>query len=141
MELLRDAMISQDRLLAFLSSLFGTLGTVLALVGIYGLIAYSVTRRTREVGIRVSVGAQRSDVLWLFLREAAMLLAAGMALGLPIALALSRFLDKMLYHVTTTDPLGIAVTLILIAASGLLASAAPARRALRVDPMQALRYE
>jgi predicted permease len=141
MELLRDRVLAQDRLLTFLSSLFGALGTALALVGIYGLIAYSVTRRTREIGIRVSVGAQRSDVLWLFLRESALLVSAGMLLGLPLALVLARMLQKMLYEVSTSDPIGAAATLGLIAAGGLVASLLPARRATRVDPVRALRYD
>ncbi len=89
MELLRDKLIAQDRLLAFLSGLFGVLGTVLALAGVYGLISYSVTQRTREIGIRVSVGAQRSQVVMLFLREALLLLALGAFIGLPLALVLS----------------------------------------------------
>ena len=141
MELMRDNIISQDRLLTFLSTLFGVLGTVLALVGIYGLISYAVTSRTREIGIRMSVGAQRSDVLWLFLREATLLVFAGLILGLPLALELAVFIRKMLYGVTTSDPLGIWVTLVLIVLGGLLASFVPARRATRVNPVQALRYD
>jgi predicted permease len=140
MVLMRDTIIAQDRLLAFLSTLFGALGTTLALVGIYGLISYSVTRRTREIGIRMSIGAQRSDVLWLFLRESASLVAGGMLIGLPLALLLARFLRKMLFEVSTSDPLGISVTLALLVFGGLLASVIPARRATRVNPVQALRY-
>ncbi len=141
MELMRDNIIAQDRLLTFLSTLFGVLGTALALVGIYGLISYAVTRRTREIGIRMSIGAQRSDVLWLFLREATLLVGAGMLIGLPLALALARLLRKMLYGVTTSDPLGIFATLALLVAGGLLASFVPARRATKVNPVQALRYD
>jgi ABC-type antimicrobial peptide transport system permease subunit len=141
MELMRDSLISQDRLLTFLSSLFGALGTTLALVGIYGLISYSVTRRTREIGIRMSIGAQRSDVLWLFLREATLLVIGGMLLGLPLALILAGFLRKMLFEVSTTDPLGISATLVLLLLGGLIASFVPARRATRVNPVQALRYD
>ncbi len=141
LELLRDNVIAQDRLLTFLSSLFGALGTALALVGIYGLISYSVIRRTREIGIRMSIGAQRSDVLWLFLREATLLVIGGILLGLPLALILAGFLRKMLFEVSTTDPLGISVTLILFLLGGLFASFVPARRATRVNPVQALRYD
>jgi ABC-type antimicrobial peptide transport system permease subunit len=141
MELMRDNLIAQDRLLTFLSTLFGVLGTVLALVGIYGLISYSVTRRTREIGIRMSIGAQRGDVLWLFLREILLLLGAGMMLGLPLAVWLARFLKKMLYEVSPSDPLGIGVTLILLAAGGMLASYLPGRRATEIDPVRALRYD
>jgi predicted permease len=141
MTMLRDGLIAQDRLLAFLSSLFGVLGAALALVGIYGLISYSVTRRTREIGIRISVGAQRSDVLWLFLREIALLLAAGILIGLPLALMAARFLQKMLYEVSTNDPLGIGVTLGVMVTGGLFASYLPGRRATKIDPVQALRYD
>lgn len=141
MEILRDNQISQERLLAFLSSLFGALGTTLALVGIYGLIAYSVMRRTREIGIRISVGAQNRDVLWLFLREASLLLAAGMLIGLPLALLLARFVGKLLYQVPTLDPVSMAATVALLAIGGVAASLLPARRAARVDPLAALRSE
>jgi predicted permease len=141
MELLRDTVMAQDRLLTFLSTLFGILGVALALVGIYGLISYSVTRRTREVGIRMSLGAQPADVLWLFLREILLLIAAGMLLGLPLALGLARFLVKMLYRVSPSDPLGIAATLLLLTLGGLAAAWLPGRRATRVDPVQALRYD
>ncbi len=138
---LRDTNISQDRILALLSSLFGALGTALAMVGIYGLIAYSVARRTREVGIRMSVGARRGDVLWLFLRESLALAAAGMAVGLPLALVLARFAGKMLYGVSTSEPADLAITLALLAAGSAAAAYLPGRRAARIDPVEALRHE
>jgi putative ABC transport system permease protein len=141
MELLRDSLIALERLLTFLSALFGALGLALALTGIYGLISYSVTQRTREIGIRVSVGARRIDVLRLFLRESMMLTAAGILLGIPIALQLTRLMRRMLFEVSTADPAGISVTLILIVLGGALASIVPARRALRVNPVEALRCE
>jgi predicted permease len=140
-ELMRDSQISQERLLAFLSNLFGALGTVLALVGIYGLISYSVTRRTREIGVRMSVGAQTGDVLWLFVRESLALTAIGMLVGLPLALMLARFAKKMLFEVPTSDPLGVGATLALIALGVLLAAYFPGRRATRIDPVQALRCD
>jgi predicted permease len=141
MEVLRDHVIAQDRLLTFLSLLFGLLGTALALVGIYGLISYSVTRRTREIGIRMSIGAQRGEILLLFLREVILLVVFGTAVGLPLALALSKPLKSFLYEVSVTDPFGIGITLGLIALGALAASFVPARRATRVDPVEALRYE
>jgi predicted permease len=141
LELIRDNQLHLERLLAFLSSLFGALGTALALIGIYGLIAYSVKRRTREIGIRISVGAQRRNVLWLFVREAFLLVAAGMSLGLPLALLLARFAGKLLYQVPTSDPLGIAATVTLLGLGGLGASLVPARGATRVNPVEALRYD
>jgi len=141
MDLVRDSLIAQDRLLAFLSNLFGILGAALALVGIYGLISYAVARRTREIGIRMSAGAQRSDVLWLFLREATLLVGVGMLIGMPLALELSRFLRTLLYQESTSDPVAVAATLGLLLLGGLSAAFLPARRATRVDPVQALRYD
>ncbi len=141
MELMRDNRIARDRLFAFLSSLFGVLGAGLALVGIYGLISYSVTRRTREIGIRVSIGAQRRDVLWLFLREAAALVGLGIAAGIPLGVLLARFVGKLLFQVRTDDPYGIAITLGLMAAAGAAAALVPARRAASIDPVRAMRYE
>jgi predicted permease len=141
LEVLRDNLLAQDRLMAFLSSLFGVLGTVLALVGIYGLISYSVARRTREIGIRVSVGAQKRDVLWMFLRESLALTAAGLLLGLPVAFALARFVRSLLYQVSVSDPMSLTTPLVLILLGGALAALVPAVRATRVDPVRALRYE
>jgi predicted permease len=137
----RDDLISKDRLLAFLSTLFGVLGVTLAVVGLYGLVSYSVARRTREIGIRISVGAQGGDLVWLFLREILVLLAGGMIVGLPMALALARWVESMLYHVSPSDPAGIAATLALMALGGVTATWIPARRALHADPVRALRYE
>jgi ABC-type antimicrobial peptide transport system permease subunit len=141
LEMMRDGLIAQDRLLAFLSSLFGFLGTALALVGIYGLISYSVTRRTREIGIRMSIGAQRGDVLWLFAREGVVLIIGGALIGFPIALDLARLLQKMLYDIPIYDPLAIAATLVVLAFGGLIASIIPAACATRVNPVEALRYD
>jgi ABC-type antimicrobial peptide transport system permease subunit len=100
-----------------------------------------VTRRTREVGIRVSVGAQRRDVLWLFARETVALLAVGVALGIPLAIGLARFVRAMLYNVSTSEPRDLAITLAILAAGGLAASWIPGRRAMRIDPVRALRYD
>jgi ABC-type antimicrobial peptide transport system permease subunit len=141
LEVLRDGTLSQERVLSFLSSLFGVVGTGLALVGIYGLISYAVTRRTREVGIRMSVGAQRRDVLWLFLRESLALTAAGIALGLPLGLALARLIGTMLYGVSTREPVDVALTIAALAAGGAAAAYLPGRRATRIDPVRALRYD
>ena len=141
MVVMRDNIIAQDRLLTFLSSLFGVLGTVLALVGIYGLISYSVSCRNREIGIRMSLGAQVQTVLWLFLREGTLLVLGGIALGTPLAFFLSRFLQKLLYQVRTDDMPSIWATVALLALTGLAASFVPARRATRVNPVEALRCD
>jgi predicted permease len=137
----RDDLISQDRLLAFLSTLFGGLGVTLAIIGLYGLVSYSVARRTREIGIRISVGAQGGDLVWLFVREILVLLTAGMLVGLPLALAMARWIESMLYHVSPSDPAGIAATLALVALGGVTATWIPTRRALHVDAVRALRHE
>lgn len=141
MELLRDHVIAQDRLLTFLSVLFGIVGAALALVGIYGLISYSVKRRTREIGIRVSVGAQRREVLLLFLREVMLLAGLGAAIGLPLGLLAAKPLTSFLFEIPAVDPLGFAITFLLIAMGSLAASFLPAYRATQVDPVEALRYE
>ena len=141
MEVMRDNLIAQDRLLTLLSSLFGALGTLLALVGIYGLISYSVSCRNREIGIRMSLGAQTRAVLWLFLREGAVLVTCGIVLGAPLALLLARFLQKLLYEVKTDDLPSIWATIALLTLAGLTASFIPARRATRVNPVEALRCE
>jgi predicted permease len=141
MTVMRDNLIAQDRLLTFLSSLFGALGTLLALVGIYGLISYSVSCRNREIGIRMSLGAQMQAVLWLFLREGAVLVTCGIALGAPLALVLARFLQKLLYEVKTDDLPSIWATVLLLTLTGLAASFIPARRATCVNPVDALRCE
>jgi predicted permease len=141
MELLRDRTLAQDRLLACLSGLFGALGTCLALVGIYGLISYSVSRRTREIGIRMGIGARSTQVIALVLKEAILLVACSVALGLPVAFLLSRTIQSFLYEVTTLDKPAIAVTLLLIVLGSLAASFLPARRATRIDVMEALRHE
>ena len=141
MELVRDGLLAQDRLLALLSSLFGAVGTIMALVGIYGLIACSVASRTREIGIRMSVGAQHSSVLKLFIGEALKVLTVGILIGLTAGLLLGRFVASLLFQVRPGDPkLGaLAVGLILIC--GLLAALVPAVRAIKINPADALRYE
>ncbi len=137
----RDGQMSRERALAFLGSLFGALGTALSLVGIYGLISYSVSSRAREIGVRISVGAQTHHVLWLFARESVALTAAGALIGIPAALMLSRFIAKLLYKVPTYDPAAVAIALGALAAGALLASLFPCRRAARIDPMEALRCD
>jgi predicted permease len=137
----RDDSLSVERLSAALSSAFGGLATVLAAIGIYGVMAFLVARRTREIGIRMALGASAGNVVWMVMREVLVLAGAGVAIGLPIALLVTRLLESQLYGIAPHDP-AIAIGAIL----GLLAVAAlsgylPARRATRVDPTTALRYE
>jgi predicted permease len=120
---------------------FGLLALLLASVGLYGVMSYSVSRRTREIGIRMALGAQRRDVLRLMLREAMTLVAIGIVLGLVVAFAVTRLLVGFLYGVSPTDPLAFIGIAILLAAVAVVASLIPARRAAQVDPMVAFRYE
>jgi predicted permease len=129
------------RIAAGLIGTIAFLGIFLSGVGLYGLIAYSVSRRAHEIGIRVAMGAERTDVLALVFRETVSRLAIGSVIGLAVALAAAEVLRSALYGVSPTDPLGIAVAVAVTAAVGLLASYAPARRALGVDPVNALRQE
>ncbi|HEY2012432.1 MAG TPA: ABC transporter permease [Bryobacteraceae bacterium] len=132
---------AQPRFTTSLMSALAGIALLLAVVGIYGVISYSVAERTREMGIRVALGAAKADILNLVLRQGLMLALIGIGAGLAAALALTRLLGSLLYHVSTTDPLIFAAGSVLFAAVALLASYVPARRAMRVDPMVALRYE
>ena len=133
--------ITNQRLVAQLSTFFGLLAVFLSCIGIYGLMSYVVSRRTNEIGIRMALGAARSDVRWLVLREIALLVAIGVAIGIPAALAGDRYVAHMLYGLHGTDTLSLATATALMLLVALLAGYLPARRASRVDPMVALRYE
>jgi ABC-type antimicrobial peptide transport system permease subunit len=141
MRLLRDNIIAQDRLLAFLSGLFGVLGVTLALAGVYGVVAYSVTSRTHEIGVRLSVGAQALHILRIFMGETLVFVGAGVVAGLLLAMLLARFVAGMLYGVSTHDPAGFGVTLVLIGIGSLAAALVPGSRAVRIDPVRALRHD
>jgi ABC-type antimicrobial peptide transport system permease subunit len=130
-----------ERLLATLSSVFGSLALLLACVGLYGLMAYAVARRTSEIGIRLALGARPRRILWLVLRETFALTLAGIAVGVPLALWAARYARSVLFGIGTADPLTIAVTVATLIGTAVLAGYLPARRAVRVDPMVALRYE
>jgi predicted permease len=138
---LLDENLVRERLIATLSGFFGGLALLLASVGLYGVMAYNVQRRTREIGIRMSMGAGRPQVLWMIAREALGLIVAGVIVGLPAAFAASRLVSSMLFGLTAGDPATILGATALLAATGLLAAFLPAYRASRVDPMVALRYE
>ena len=136
-----DRLLFQERLVARLSGLFGLLALALACIGLYGLLAYEVTRRTREIGIRSALGAQRGDVLRLVVNQGLWLALAGAAAGIGVALGVTRYLKAMLYDVSAYDPFTIVVVSALLVLVALVACLIPARRATNVDPMAALRYE
>jgi predicted permease len=130
-----------ERLIAGLSTAFGVLATLLASVGLYGVLAYNVTRRTREIGLRLALGALSRDVVWLVLREALLLLGIGLAVGLPAALGLAHYARGQLFGVSFADPISLGLGVAGLAAAATLAGVIPARRAGRLDPTRALRYE
>lgn len=127
--------------MAMLSAFFGLLATGLAAVGIYGIMAYTVARRTREIGIRVALGAARSSVVGIVVREVAQMALLGIGLGLPAAYALGRIVESQLFGLTAADPATLTAATSLLLCVALIAAAVPALRATRVNPIVALRYE
>ena len=138
---LTERSISDHILIARLSSVFAGLALLLAAIGLYGILSYSVAGRTREIGVRMALGAQRGSVLSMVLREAGKLVLLGIVIGIPAAMLASRLFSSMLFGLKATDPLSMVLVVIVLLAITLLASYIPARRATKVDPMIALRYE
>src|SRR5262245_33220702 len=136
-----DAWIVQERLVALLSSCFSGLALFIAAVGLYGVLSYAVARRTREIGIRIALGARSRDVMAMILKEITRLVCLGLAFGVPLALILGRFVADLLYGLEPTDPLTIVAGILVMLIVALLAGYVPARRASRVDPMTSLRCE
>jgi predicted permease len=136
-----DATLVQERMMATLAGSFGVLALLLVCLGIYGLLAYTVAHRTKEIGIRMALGAQASGVVRLVLRDGARLLATGVVLGLPAAWIATRWTKSMLFGVTPMDPGSIGAALAVLTAGALIAAYLPARRASRLDPLQSLRHE
>jgi len=131
----------QPRLVALLSSFFGLLALLLAMVGLYGLTAYGVARRRGEIGIRIALGAQRSSVVWLVLRDVAFTLALGIAIGIVVSLLTGRLITRLLYGLQPSNPVTLVTAGIVLALAATTAGYLPARRASRLDPMTALREE
>jgi predicted permease len=131
----------QERLFAQLSGFFGMLALALASIGLYGMISYAVSRRTSEIGIRIALGAERSRILQMVLREAIILAALGIAVGAPVAFGLSRFIGTLLYGLKPSDPMNLVSAMIALLLVGFLAAYLPARRAASIQPVIALRYE
>jgi ABC-type antimicrobial peptide transport system permease subunit len=136
-----DRTISQELTFARLCAGFAILALLIAAVGLYGTMAYAVARRTREIGIRMALGAQSRRVLWMVVREVCVLGAVGVAIGLPIAFGATRYIESFLFGMKRSDPLAISLSVGILLAAAILAGFAPARRASRTDPMIALRHE
>ena len=136
-----DETLMTDRLIALLAAGFGLLATVLASIGLYGVMAFVVARRRKELGIRLALGAEPNGVIWLVMKEVLLLLAIGLAIGIPTALALGRFVASQLYGIEARDPFTATATLLLLTLVSAAAGLIPAHRASRINPILALRYE
>jgi ABC-type antimicrobial peptide transport system permease subunit len=136
-----SASLREERLLAMLSSGFGLLALLLSCLGLYGILSYTVAQRTKEIGVRMALGAARRDVLWLVLSDALQLVLLGAALGVPAALAAARLVASQLFGISAADPVAIGLATLALLGVVAVASYLPARRATRVDPLVALRYD
>jgi putative ABC transport system permease protein len=133
--------LADRRFLLFLVGLFAAVALILAAVGLYGVVAFFVALRTQEIGVRIALGARRSDVLRLVLGQGARMAALGVVVGIGASLAITRLMSSLLFVISATDPLTFAGVALLVSLIALAASYIPARRAMRVDPVKALRYE
>jgi ABC-type antimicrobial peptide transport system permease subunit len=136
-----DETLSTERLIAWLSVIFGVLATVMAALGLYGVMAFMVSRLTKEIGLRMALGAQQLTVVWLVLREMLLLLAFGLFIGIPCAYLLSRYVASQLFGVAPTDLWSAFSAIAILAAVAGLSGFVPARRASSIDPITALRHE
>lgn len=141
---LKDAMHESLIGLAFIAAIMSGLGVialVIALVGVYGVMSYAVAERTHEIGVRMSLGAQRSSVLWLVSRQGLLITAVGLAVGFPLSIALARLLAAIIFGASALDASTFIYVPVLLGVVGMCAAIIPARRATRVDPVTAMRYE
>ena len=136
-----DEQIAGEKLVAFLSAAFGALAALLAALGIYALLAYTVTQRTREIGVRMALGAEPRRVGWMLFTEVARLTGIGVVIGIPLAYGMSRLINSLLFGVQAFGFAGVGISLAALALVAAIATWAPSRRAMRIDPMTALRYE
>jgi len=136
-----DGSIIPERLTALLTGWFGALGSLLAAIGLYGLLAYTVARRINEIGVRMALGANRRDIAGMVLGDALSMVSAGLVIGIPIALWSKNFAATLIQGLPVEGPAPIVVGIFAMIAVALVAAYIPARRATRIDPMQALRYE
>ena len=132
---------TEERMIARLTTLFGALALLLATIGLYGVTAYTVVRRTPEIGIRMALGAERGGVIAMVMRGAMMQTALGLAIGIPVALLCVRFVKAQLYEITSADPTVMVGAIVTLAVAACIAGMIPARRAASIDPVQALRTE
>ena len=137
---MNDSLI-EERLVASLSGMFGVLAVMLACVGLYGLMAYSVNLRLGEVALRIALGAQRGQIAKMIMRETLLLVGVGLAIGIPVSLGASRLITRELYGLKPNDPATMFIASLMMASVAVLAGYLPARRAMRIDPMAALRNE
>jgi len=136
-----DRSLLTERMIATLSGFFGLVATILAMVGLYGVMAYTVGQRTREIGIRMALGAMNGQVVWLVMKDVLLFVAVGAGAGLPAALLLTRLVRTQLYGIAPNDPVTLAAATAVIIAVAALAAYIPVLRAVRVSPTKALRYE
>jgi ABC-type antimicrobial peptide transport system permease subunit len=133
--------LRRERLVATMTATFGALATLVAVVGLYGVMSYTVARRTREIGLRMALGARPGNILWMIVREVLVIAAAGIGIALPAARWLGRLVATQLYGVVPIDPLAIGAAILLLTAVAVLAGLVPSLRASRIDPTRALRFQ
>jgi ABC-type antimicrobial peptide transport system permease subunit len=136
-----DRFLVLPNLMSRISGFFSLLALLLACIGVYGVMTYTVIRRTNEIGIRMALGAKAGGVLWMVLKESLLLLSIGVAIGLPATVGAARLIENLLFGVTPTDPATMVTAVVFVSGVAVLSGYLPARRAARVDPMVALRYE